>query len=264
MVNDRKLGDEWEEWDGDLSQLDQKVEAGKRVFLGFAVLSLIFLAAGAAILWYLIKPRLEEFNPHLSRLLGLSILSIFTLLFVSFFLSVLSIIIHRNLTISFYGKKFPLAYLTPIIFQLGQKFGIPYDRMGHSFVSVSNSLMKTTRRKLQTDRIMILLPRCLTVSLQKNIIELAKKYNCMIFTVPGGSLARKLIAREKPKAVIGVACERDLVSGMRDVTQIPVIGIPNTRPEGPCKNTLVDFSQVEEAIRYFLNLDKPILKRKGI
>ena len=258
MVNDRKLGDEWEEWDGDLSHLDQKVEAGKRVFLGFALLSLVLLAAAATLVWYLIEPRLEEFDPLLSRFLGLGIFIVIALLFVSFVLSVISIIVNRNLTISVQGRKFPIAFLTPLIFSLGRKFGVPYDKMGHSFIRVSNSLMRTTKRKFQTNKIMILLPRCLTKSMQTKIIKLAETYNCMIFTVPGGSLARKLIAREKPRAVIGVACERDLVSGIRDTTAIPVIGIHNTRPKGPCKNTLVDFQLVEDAIRYFLNVDKPV------
>jgi len=255
MVKDRKLGDEWEEWDGDLTHLDEKIEAGKRIFLGFAILSLLIFAAASGLIWYMIKPRLMEISPSVTHVLGIIILVTIGLLFVSFLLSIVSILLKRNLMISIRGKRFPLFFLTPIIFNLGKRFGIPYDRMGHSFVEVSNSLIKTTRQEFANNNIMILLPRCLTKSLQQKIKELAQKYNCMIFTVPGGTLARKLIAREKPKAVIGVACERDLVSGMRDVTKIPVIGIPNSRPEGPCKNTVVDFKKIEEAICFFLNIE---------
>jgi hypothetical protein len=49
-----------------------------------------------------------------------------------------------------------------------------------------------------------------------------------------------------------VACERDLVSGIHDVApRIPIIGIPNTRPLGPCKDTMIDVEKFRSAIRFF-------------
>ena len=65
----------------------------------------------------------------------------------------------------------------------------------------------------------------------------------------GGTLARQLVAKARPKAIIAVACERDLTSGIQDVFPIPVIGIFNERPFGPCFNTRVDIDRVEEAIQ---------------
>ena len=255
IVHDRKLGDEWEEWDGDLSQMDVDVETGKRVFLGFAILSIFLLAIGTALVWYLIKPRIQEINLFFSQLMEIVVIIFIVVLFICFFLTVLSILVRKNLLIGFKEKKFSISFLTPLILKLGEKFGVSYDCMGNSFIKVSNSLIKTTKRKITNSNIIILLPRCLRKPIQKKIVELAKKYECLIFTVPGGELARKIIAREKPKAVIGVACERDLMSGIRDVRKIPVIGITNKRPEGPCKNTVVNFEEIEEAICYFLNID---------
>ena len=53
-------------------------------------------------------------------------------------------------------------------------------------------------------------------------------------------------------AVVGIACERDLVSGIRDVYPLlPVLAVPNVRPMGPCKETRVDLEKVEEAVRFF-------------
>lgn len=47
------------------------------------------------------------------------------------------------------------------------------------------------------------------------------------------------------------ACERDLLSGLRDnVTKIPIIAIPNRQPGGPCRNTLVDVAEVEPAVQF--------------
>lgn len=255
MIEDRKLGDEWEEWDGDLAHTETNVETGKRVFLGFAILSLLIVVLGVIFVWYLIKPRIQQISHLLSQVLETSVVIFIGLLFIAFILTVLSIITNKNLLIIVRNKKFPITFLTPLILHLGKRFGVSYDRMGNSFIKVSNSLIRTTRRNIANSKILILLPRCLTKPVQNKIVALAKKYECLIFTVPGGSLARRIIAKEKPKAVIGVACERDLVSGIRDVHQIPVIGITNQRPEGPCKNTVVDFNKIEEAICYFLNIE---------
>jgi hypothetical protein len=40
---------------------------------------------------------------------------------------------------------------------------------------------------------------------------------------------------------------------MQDVKQIPVYGIINERPNGPCFNTRVEVSKIEETIKKILN-----------
>jgi hypothetical protein len=76
--------------------------------------------------------------------------------------------------------------------------------------------------------------------------------NHAVATAGGGEEARKAIRKEKPDFIIALACERDLASGIRDVAlRVPVIGIPNKRPEGPCKNTLVDLKEFKEALEFF-------------
>jgi hypothetical protein len=73
-----------------------------------------------------------------------------------------------------------------------------------------------------------------------------------VFIVPGGELARQLIRDHNPSRIIAVACERDLVSGIQDVAPvIPTYAVPNCRPEGPCKNTIVDLKLIEEALILF-------------
>ena len=51
--------------------------------------------------------------------------------------------------------------------------------------------------------------------------------------------------------IIAVACERDLISGMMDISQIPVIGILNQRPYGPCRDTYVDVNKIEYYIQKY-------------
>ncbi len=65
----------------------------------------------------------------------------------------------------------------------------------------------------------------------------------------GGNLARRIVSHADPDAIVAVACERDLSSGIADTYPIPVLGICNERPFGPCVNTRVDLDKVEEAIQ---------------
>ena len=57
---------------------------------------------------------------------------------------------------------------------------------------------------------------------------------------------------KKPKVIIGVACERDLSSGIQDSYPIPVFGVFNRRPFGPCYDTDVSLELVEKGIKTFL------------
>ena len=61
---------------------------------------------------------------------------------------------------------------------------------------------------------------------------------------------------KRPDMIIGVACERDLTSGIQDTYPIPVFGIYNKRPHGPCFNTDVDVELVEGGMRTFLEYEE--------
>ena len=57
--------------------------------------------------------------------------------------------------------------------------------------------------------------------------------------------------------VLTVACERDLTSGIKDCYPLPVIGILNDRPFGPCFNTTVDVRKIDEALSQILLIQEP-------
>ena len=61
-----------------------------------------------------------------------------------------------------------------------------------------------------------------------------------------------MIVETRPRAIVAVACERDLTGGIQESYPIPVIGVLNDRPHGPCRDTRVDLSKVEGAISFFL------------
>ena len=83
-------------------------------------------------------------------------------------------------------------------------------------------------------------------------MALSKKYGLKVAISTGGTLARQAVKQARPKAIVAVACERDLTSGIQDVFPIPVLGVFNERPFGPCFNTKVDLQKVEQAILDFM------------
>ena len=83
--------------------------------------------------------------------------------------------------------------------------------------------------------------------------ELKERYGLSQMVALGGTEARKAIAQIRPEGIVAVACERDLLVGIKDLRgRIPVLAFTTQRPEGPCKNTLVDIEEIEHAIRLFL------------
>ena len=81
---------------------------------------------------------------------------------------------------------------------------------------------------------------------------LAHKFGLHVVISTGGTLARQAVRQARPKAIVAVACENDLTSGIQDVFPLPVLGVLNERPNGPCFNTRADMTKVEDAIRTFL------------
>jgi hypothetical protein len=253
QVEDRKLGDEWAEWNGCIDEKEVDFNAGKRLFIGFALLALIILSAGALLFWYLIQPRILELSSLLAQVISLAVLGGVVSFSFWLFLNVLSIVLEKNLLLHIFRFEFSLTFLAPMVIRLGNRFGVSKDRLFNSFIKVSNSLTRLARKKFKTAKLLVLLPHCLQRSLRQQLVDLGKQYNVGVFVASGGTVARKIILEHRPKAVIAVACERDLILGIQEIfMKIPVLGIPNIRPEGPCKNTLVDFREVENAIRFFL------------
>ncbi|MBP7563009.1 MAG: DUF116 domain-containing protein, partial [Candidatus Cloacimonetes bacterium] len=71
-----------------------------------------------------------------------------------------------------------------------------------------------------------------------------------------GTLARRIIVNVKPKLIIAVACERDLVDGILEVFPIPVYGLLNDRPEGPCINTRVSCELIEQILQKIIRREE--------
>ena len=137
-----------------------------------------------------------------------------------------------------------------------------------SVININNRLVMAEKPK--TKKILLLLPHCIQVSECtirlthniyncercgrceiKDLIEIAEENSLELFVATGGTIARKVVKEVMPEAIVAVACERDLSSGLVDTYPFPILGIPNERPYGPCLNTRVDLDKVKEAIHFF-------------
>jgi hypothetical protein len=247
---DRVLGDGWEDWETEPCAYEADTETGKSWFLGIAALIIVLIVAGLGVFWYLISPRLEMMSRGLSAGVGLLFLVAGVFLLVWVVLLALTTLTERNFLPSGFLARLVIT-LIPMAMSVGSRLGLSRDRLANSFIRVHNSLLRTGIIEICRDRPIVLAPRCLRDPIKREILELSKRYHCQVFTVGGGSAARKIIGRNKPSAIIAIACERDLLSGIREVApRIPTIGIPNRRPAGPCKDTEVDIEEVEEALRF--------------
>jgi hypothetical protein len=245
---------------------------GKWIFLGLSILSLVVLISLGLFLWYLVSPRVNAMSPFLS--LGIKILGTLFLVTVSGGLSliILSSALERDFLFPHGEKQITLKVLFPINLFLGSLFGLSKDQVRESFVQVNNSLFRATRKRIKSQRPLILLPHCLQnfecphkiiadyqncrrcgECLIGDIIRLKDKRGVDISIATGGTLARKVIVDKRPTVIVAVACERDLCSGIQDAYPIPVYGVLNQRPQGPCMNTRVDLGKLDQAVQYVLN-----------
>jgi hypothetical protein len=255
-IRDRKLGDQWIGWEGRLRNDETNANTGKRIFLGTILLTILSSGFLGFFLWYMMAPRLTQFHSSLPMILGFLLLVFWGTVALWFFFMVLSILTEKDIFMRFGGREFPITFFIPTVLRFGSRLGISRDRMGNSFVKVSNTLIRTTAKTVKPERLLILLPRCLKRSIIEKITAFSKQWQIPVYTVPGGEKALQVVHQERPLAIIGVACERDLVSGLQEVIdRIPVIGIPNIRPEGPCKNTIIDIREFERAIQTFLGFE---------
>jgi hypothetical protein len=89
-----------------------------------------------------------------------------------------------------------------------------------------------------------------------SLLDLKDRYGINVGMATGGTLARKFVHEYRPRAIVAIACERDLTSGIQDSNPLPVLGVTNERPFGPCINTNISLPKVEEAIRFFIDEGK--------
>jgi len=82
------------------------------------------------------------------------------------------------------------------------------------------------------------------------VLEIAGRYEVPVFVATRGQLARRVIRERRPRAVVAVACERDMMTGLRDVAgKLPVLGLTMQLPNGPCRDAVLDLDVMDRWVR---------------
>jgi len=243
----------------------------KRIFLGLLVVTCVLFAVILAVLWYVPYVGLTNINPKMPLILGTSFLVLLFLVLGVVAMLAFTVILGRDL---FFSKKLRgvvIKLLLPLMSGVGKLCGVSKEQVQRSFIEINNQLVLAQHLKATSDKLLLLMPHCLqfhdcqfriTGSVVhckkcgqcpiKGLVELSEKYGVGLAVATGGTLARRIVVERRPKMIIAVACERDLSSGIQDSYPLPVYGIINHRPHGPCYDTLVNLERVEEALLTFL------------
>ncbi|MEW6623198.1 MAG: DUF116 domain-containing protein [Bacillota bacterium] len=249
----------------------------KRIFIGLICLSLLLIAGILLFSWHLFFKSTGAYQQVVAGLIVGFLLLVLAMLAFGIAGLIIALWKERNMPPLLQNiMLFAVNILFPVALSLGKVLKIDKKTIKSSFIEVNNQLVKAKKLDIEPSKVMILAPHCLQKSdcLHKITIHsdnchrcggcpiddlhgIAEKYGVRLVVATGGTLARKFIEEYRPKAVVAIACERDLTSGIQDSNPLPVLGVLNIRPEGPCFNTKVKLGAVEDAILFFLN-SKPI------
>ncbi|HUL48769.1 MAG TPA: DUF116 domain-containing protein [Gemmatimonadales bacterium] len=249
IETDRRLGHEWDEWDGKPLPNRGDFSAPPGLFFRYAAVTMVVVLLGTIAVLYVLAPRLELVSRALPRVLlsiAVALFAIILLWFVALMLSFygrVSLLPERALE---RGPYLKLMNLTSLV---SRAFG-RRDQVEHAAIDVYDTLAERRGRKVGKGELLVLIPRCLSKQALDGVLAIAGRYEVPVFVATRGQLARRVIRERRPRAVVAVACERDMMTGLRDVAgKLPVLGLTMQLPNGPCRDAFIDLDVMERWVR---------------
>lgn len=263
------LGEAWLDEDA-RAAFETESKEGPWVFLAAAGAALFCLFCVSAVAWYLTAPRFAQLWEPLPYVLAAVGAAVFLYLTLEYGGVILTVVTGKPILLPLARQGRFTLKLTPVALKLAKPFGKTIDRMVHSFVRVNNAVVESVTGKV-AGPVLVLLPRCIQRSEctqtiiedveyckrcgkcpMTDLLDIRAGYeNVEYYVLTGGSVAADVIKKVHPAAVIGVACERELLAGIELVDKIPVVGLANVRPEGPCLHTQVCIEDFEKTLGHF-------------
>lgn len=140
-----------------------------------------------------------------------------------------------------------------------------------SILRLNNFVTKLRRPRVKPENLLLLFPHCLQWSEcphnilhdinncqrcgkcpVKGLLALSEKYGIQCRSASGGRQAVAYVKRDDVKAIVAIACEKELSQGVLATLPKPIVCVPNAQPCGFCHNTTVDVDEVEKAVRRLL------------
>ena len=239
----------------------------KRLFLGLLLVTEFLVALALYGIWKISYLGLENISKYLPAIVGAFLIFISTFSFGALCNMVLAVKGLPTLKL-FHKYSFAIIkFLFPLAVRIGKIFGIKRRQLEGSFIAVSNLIFMKSRIKVPANKLLVLSPHCLQLATCPHkitrdpnnckrcggcnigdLMKLSEEMGFIFFVATGGTLARQVVIKNRPQAVLAIACERDLMSGIQDVYPLPAVGVLNIRPNGPCYNTRVDMDEVKKTL----------------
>lgn len=245
----------------------ESVQPRKRLFIALLTVACAGILLFTFLLWWVPSVGLLQIHPLLPLIFGTLLATISLVTVGGLGLLILTLLTGRDLFFSERLRRIVIRYLFHGIIAIGRLVGIDRDTMQQSFIALNNQLVRAKKVRVAAGQALILLPHCIQLADCpikitgdvgkcrrcgecdiKSLAELAAGRGIAIAVATGGTLARRIIVEKQPRFILAVACERDLTAGIRDAYPLPVIGILNRRPAGPCYNTRIVLDEVARAL----------------
>lgn len=249
---DRRLGHEWDEWNGQPLPNAGDFDSPPSLFFRWAALTIGLALGTAALVLFLLGPRIGLLYAALPGVLWLGLAAVSGLSWLWFALLALAFALRRPLLPEMLAERGPLLRLMRWTSLVAGRFG-RRDWVENAAVKVYDALALERGRKVGKGELLLLIPRCLSKTALDGVLSIAGRYEVPVFVATRGQLARRVIRERRPRAVVAVACERDMVSGLHDVAgKVPVLGLTMTLPSGPCKDAGIDLGRLEEWVKAYV------------
>ncbi len=253
-------------------ELSSPPGAKKRLFIGLALATSCCFCLLLLLGWVVPMVGFGNIHPVLPYLTGVLLLLAIGIIAVG----TIGLVVHVHTGKPFLGSQrfraLSIRFFLPVMELMGRIGGISPEEVRRSFIKVNNEMVQTEPLRYPPQKILILLPHCIqrstcTVRLSYDVthcqrcgrcpvgglLDLRDAYGVHLAVATGGTIARRIVVEKRPAFILAVACERDLSSGIQDTYPLPVFGLLNERPNGPCFDTQVSLPMVEAALRRFID-----------
>jgi uncharacterized protein len=252
-------------------EIESSFLARKRLFIGLISVTSIFVCLILLLVWLIPFIGLKNIHPVAPWILGIVVASVIIFIAWASLALILNILLKRPIFFSGKIRGLSIKFFLPLMTIFGRMLGIPKQKIRSSFIKVNNELVLSENRKYQPGQVLMLMPHCLQKSICSRrltynvnnckrcgecaiagLLDLSEEFGVHLAIATGGTIARRIVVNLRPKIILAVACERDLASGIQDTYPIPVYGVLNERPLGPCLDTRVALDHVRRALELFV------------
>lgn len=248
-------------------------EGKKRIYILLGMVLMLGYAVVFGLLWLFMTSSTQELrNFVITALLALFVCTLLGMA-LGMILLVVGLLKHSGSPVMQKISRGVVDLFYPMTMWLGKVLGLSKEEIDDSYIKINNQMTAAQALKYRPEEVLLLAPHCLqntscphkiTVDVKNchrcgacsisGLLEIAEDTGVNFVVASGGTFARKFAKEYHPKAIVAIACERDLTSGIKDMNaqHIPVVGVLNERPNGPCYNTTVPICKVRQALAYFI------------